>query len=269
MECKIGDGYRVTIPQAIRDSIDGFKMGLFGEIHYDREANQIIIDLSNSGVKAKEIVDAVKETSTKSHKKEISNKSTYKIEANYMDAPKLYSNSFSECGLVVKTKRKYVNNFCERCKGQLALEYEDRIDVHCSYLKNRCKDVLDGVKESDLVNKSKCIEEVAQQESKQKLKENLNANKDLKIKLSQTIKKATKEIDNQIEKLQTNKDSNKHSTIGNDNTIIVPIRKGRKLLVCSDCGEMKTSGFMLDDKFLCGKCTKKDFIQYMKERRGR
>ena len=135
MKCKVVRN-RITIPAEIRDRAN-LKDGDFLDVNLDGKTKNIIMSILDRGesVSKDKNVEKIKKTSKKVDSKVKSN--CKKIEANYMDADKLYKAYYSECGLLVRTKNSYVRNACEKCQGKLAEEYEDRLDVHCSYLSKK------------------------------------------------------------------------------------------------------------------------------------
>lgn len=78
-----------------------------------------------------------------------------KIESNLKEGSKFSRKIYSDCNLVIRTKRKYLDNFCEACKGQLAKEYNK--EGLCKYLNNNKVNVKEVVK--DIENNKKILEE--------------------------------------------------------------------------------------------------------------
>lgn len=69
-----------------------------------------------------------------------SNKANHKIkiESNLADAQNFKNKIYTDCKLVIRTKRSYINKFCEACQGQLAVEYELE-NTNCPYMKKSRK----------------------------------------------------------------------------------------------------------------------------------
>ena len=107
---------KITIPKEIRDKA-GIVKNCEVDISYDEETNSVIISLQKDEIKKVEKVKNVEKVVTP--KKQSKGR---KIVANYQDAEKLYRTSFSDCGLVVRTKQRYIDDFCKDCRGQLAKE---------------------------------------------------------------------------------------------------------------------------------------------------
>ena len=253
MKCKVYRNY-ITIPAEIRQQLN-IKDGDFLDVSVDGNSFIVKHYVEDYDPNAKITMELEKKPKSKSkpkQEKKSTGKKIRKIEANFMDAPKLYKNYFSECGLVVRTKNRYVNDFCKDCQGQLALEWEDRADVKCKYLasktEEKCKDL-----EKEINDKKGSRHEEIQN-------------------LSKSIKKATEVLDEQIKELDPPKTKRGRrpkvtSKYGSDTTIIKPVYSSTdEFLKCANCNQFVSSGFMLDDTFLCKECTKEDFKKYMKGR---
>lgn len=258
MECKVVRN-RITIPAEVREKAK-IQDGEYLDIYYNEKLNSIVIDLDKRHFDTKEVLDKWAEKcelkpdkSKKKEPKKPSVNNRNKIEANYMDADKLYKAYYSECGLLVRTKNSYVKSACERCQGKLAEEYEDRLDVHCSYISKRIDDNKDKSK-NDYKTEIK-FDDIEDIKKKRK--------SDIK-EISNKIKKATKVIDKKVNRLN-NQDKPKRCTT--DNTLIRPfMAEDNKYLKCNECGQYVERGFLVDDDFLCKKCTTEDFKKYMKRR---
>lgn len=248
MKCKVVRN-RITIPAEIRDAIN-LKDSDYLDVKLDVENKNIVIDISDRDIS---MSNNKKVTKTKKTPKKVDEKvraSCKKIEANYMDADKLYKAYYSPCGLLVRTKNSYVKSACERCQGKLVKEYEDRIDVQCGY-----------------VDKKAIRDEIVYEITKRVHPEIENVKKQRKEEMetvTNNIKEAVKVIDKKVKKLNK-KDKPKRRTA--DNTTIKPIRAGKDMLLkCKECGQLVKSGFYVDKDILCKKCTVDDFKKYMKKR---
>lgn len=142
MKSKLCRG-RVTIPSDIRN-IMNLGQNDDVDIIYDDINNCLIVksfnlsNESNSRPSKSVKKDTSKKETTKKNvdSKEVKSnnvKESFNIKANFFDADKLYRKCYSECGLIVRTKTKYIDSICEKCKGRLAKEWEDRVDTHCRY----------------------------------------------------------------------------------------------------------------------------------------
>lgn len=147
------------------------------------------------------------------------------IESNIKDLDKYVKPILSNCGLVVRSKRKYINNFCDVCKGSL------NKGGKCKF--NKATDV---------------------NTNKQQITKPVKVNKKTEGKIVVKSVETKNIIDNEI--------------IEYGNTIIKPVRAPEgKLYRCKKCGELCETGFILDNKFYCKRCTVDDFKNYMEKRR--
>lgn len=269
--------FRMTIPQEIRSkaNIDG---NGYIDISFDDNTGNIVIssklkpDTEKVAIKKETKKKEPKKTEPKKEAKK-SKKTTKpkKIEANFMDADKLYKAYYSECGLVVRTKNKYLNAFCEQCQGQLAREWEDRVEAHCKYLTNNFQDVVEKIdKEQEKLEQS-IQEEITKMEPIETEIEKLRKKRKEDIaNISKSIKEANKVIDGEIDNIEHKQKRGrpkKQKRYSTGNTILKPVKTdGEKFLNCTDCGEFVGKGFYLDDEFLCKECAIRDFKEYLKRR---
>lgn len=242
--------YRLTIPQEIREHTNITRDGYI-DISFDDTTGNIIISSSIKNIEIKEEQKIKQENKQKETKvNQVKSKKPRRLEANYMDADKLYKAYYSPCGLLVRTKNSYVKSACERCQGKLVKEYEDRIDVQCGY-----------------VDKKAIRDEIVYEITKRVHPEIENVKKQRKEEIetvTNNIKEAVKVIDKKVKKLNK-KDKPKRRTA--DNTTIKPIRAGNDMLLkCKECGQLVKSGFYVDKDILCKECTVDDFKKYMKKR---
>lgn len=293
--------FRLTLPKEVRGLADIPKDG-FVDISYDENLKGIVIrnleNLEAYNSEAEKSSKVVKNISSEPinkeldiHKKEIPNvpdkvkdnieikptkapvkrsqSAKNKIVANFEDAPNLYKAYFSECGLVVRTKTRYVNSFCEKCKGQLAREWEDKAEVKCRYL-DTYNDISSKSDNKTEVNKEDITENQNKDTSSKSIDiESMKVQRRNDIEqITKSISKAKKIISDKIESL--NKDTNsqaKDKRYSNDHTVLKPIKLDKdSIRSCDNCGEYQSKGFMIDDRFLCKECTKKDFKEYLKRR---
>lgn len=266
MKCKVVR-HRITIPTEIRNRANILD-GEYLDIDLDENTGIITIkresNVDNKVKSPQSETKVTKNSNIDSKSRKPAAATNKKIEANFMDADKLYNKCFSECGLLVRTKRSYVRNACEKCKGKLAEDWSDRVEIHCSYLENKYKDRLN---EQDDCRESTNINSIRKQ-----------AKKDIDD-LSSNIKKAVKSIDNQINDLKdpvskigrvkiTNRKS-KSSKKNNlyEDTIIEPIAYKDESVRCTKCGLYYSKGFNVGDEFMCKSCTIEDFKDFMKKYR--
>lgn len=259
--------YRLTLPKELREKAHIPRDG-FVEITYDENTGNLIISGNveeNNSIEVKREKKVKKKVEVKT-RPNLSNKNA--IEANFMDAPNLSKNYFSECGLVVKTKNKYVNSFCERCRGQLAKEWEDKADVHCRYLQEEFESKKANLdKLSNDVNPSEEHLEIIEHNDIEDLRH--QRKKDIEH-ITKSITEASKVIDKKIESLTQHSKKGrpkKQKRYSTSSTTIQPVTTGEdRLLKCSECGEFYSKGFLVDEEFMCKECTKNDFKEYLKRR---
>lgn len=114
---------QITIPKNMINELD-LELGKFYELRF--EENKIVLDISQSYDQIedeKTIIEPMKKENITSN---------IKIESNLEEGKSFSRQVYSDCGLVIRTKRSYINKFCEVCQGQLAREYG--IDNHpCVY----------------------------------------------------------------------------------------------------------------------------------------
>ena len=114
---------QITIPKNLISELN-LELGKYYEL--DIKNDQIILDISH-------VYDEIEGTEVQPIKTiPPSIKSTIKIESNLEEGKNFSRKVYSDCGLVIRTKRSYLNKFCEACQGQLAEQYG--IENHpCKY----------------------------------------------------------------------------------------------------------------------------------------
>lgn len=114
---------QITIPKNLISELN-LELGKYYEL--DIKNDQIVLDISH-------VYDDIEDTEVQSIKTIPSSiKSTIKIESNLEEGKNFSRKVYSDCGLVIRTKRSYLNKFCEACQGQLAKQYG--IENHpCKY----------------------------------------------------------------------------------------------------------------------------------------
>ena len=130
----ISSDRRTVIPKNVANEI-GLKPGKYN-VQY--EEGKIIIDLNSpfdenivsDNILQKEQNNTVIKDSKTSH---ITN--NIKIESNLKEAENYSRKVYSECGLVVRTKRKYLTKFCDVCQGTLLVDYPDVHQDKCIFFK--------------------------------------------------------------------------------------------------------------------------------------
>lgn len=232
MELFIGQKRRVTIPLKLFEQ-SGLKEGDCANIYL--EDGKLIITKETVKTQITSNVSslpkAVKTEPGKS-KADKNEGSSIIIKSNIEDLNKYVKSIVSECGLVVRSKRKYLNQFCEVCKGKLV---ENNENCNCIYKKNELK-------------------EKQEQQIQQK---------DIVTQIKTNTEKLKEKIDKNIKSFSTG------NVCFKDDTVIEPISYGCKLQPCTNCSQYFTKGFLLNDDFYCKNCTKENFIEYMKYKKER
>ena len=147
MKVKFGTGSRITIPKEIVNEYN-LKEGEYLElriINNKLELSRGITDIENN----KEDVNK-KENSIKNNITSNLNivKSKIEIKSNIDEKDKYAKPILSDCGQVVRSKRKYLKEFCEVCKGQLSA------DSACPYNVQSPKKLAQEInKKVELLNK--------------------------------------------------------------------------------------------------------------------
>lgn len=261
----VGTGYRVSLTKALCE-----------ENHISEgDSYEVIVD--NEGVitlyPCKEIEsNDIKEIKFESEvlKKPINKNEEFV--SNLDEGQNFYNKCYSECGLIIRTKKKYLKQYCERCRGQLLDNYTDGSYV-CPYLKtiDSSDDILDS-KNSDKVI-SPIIEDtsgtvntvsdlklkdVIRVEDKEQAKQN---NKFLVDSINKHIEQLLQSLKVDIQ----NENDEEINVQSRANTSIEPVAYNH-YHICDKCSKECQSGFILDKTmFLCKDCIKEDFIKYLKE----
>ena len=176
MEITLGSGYRITIPREIRDQlqlVEGSKL------YMDIQDNKIVISF-NEVKQESQITEDEEEVKVSEIKEEQSKKQAgvRKIISNLEEGKKFSRKVYSDCGLVIRTKRSYMNKFCEDCQGQLAYEY-GILDHPCKYI-----NIPERIEiEEPKLEKSKPVKTIMQ-------------------KLTDNVKKLDKSLDKKINKIE-------------------------------------------------------------------
>ena len=136
---------RISIPLNIVNEA-GFIPGM--PISIKVENNKIIIEKFNEQEDIEDKLNEVQKDLNKSKQKEInSTKPTSKniiIKSNIEDKNKYSRPYLSECGLVVRSKTRYIREFCEVCQGQLCNTC--KYSVNKNNKPNITKDIQQNVK---------------------------------------------------------------------------------------------------------------------------
>lgn len=221
---------QITIPRALIKEL-GYKAGDIFDLSYDKETQTFQIKF------VKDTNDAVEEKFNPVNNL-IKNQFKRKIVSNLEEGSKFSRQVYSDCKLVIRTRKSYLKSFCEECKGQLSKEYG--VDKYpCPYLNKN------SIEDASIVQKEeKAIDKVDSTSS--------NILKDI----TSNVEKLNKKLDQDIKKLNNNS-INIHTA---DTTIEQICYDSYK--ACTKCKEYFDKGFLLDDKFYCKKCAKENFIEF-------
>ena len=171
MEVTLGSGYRITIPKEVRDQLH-LKEGI--KLFMNVQDNKIILSFDDVNIPIK---TEEKEIDKPQDKVKKSNNSR-SIVSNLEEGKKFSRKVYSDCGLVIRTKRSYMNKFCEDCQGQLAYEY-GVLDHPCKYI-----NIPERIEiEDSKPEKSKPVKTIMQ-------------------KLTDNVKKLDKSLDKKINKIE-------------------------------------------------------------------
>ena len=265
MDVKIGAGRRITIPAELFKETQ-FKEGDILDLRYEKgdfilspkyfliENEETIKKLNKSNE-----IQEDKSVTLNENKSSISNTFTRKIVSNLEEGRKFSRQVLSECGLVIRTKQSYLNQFCNTCQGQLAKEYGIK-DHPCRFISEE-KSEIDISKDISEI-KSKLDNEHVINNNTDKIKSIDNINKNIEI--------LHKKLDSKIEHINKSseyinkKDNKELQEIGNK--ILKPI-KHTSFRLCEACGQLYDSGFLIDDIFYCKQCALADFQDYLEKRK--
>lgn len=274
MNITIGTGRRITIPADLFRQTN-FKEGDTLDLQF--VDNKFILTAVQPDCVTNESNTSVDDKSEKinvdsSNKKVNSNKKvsttqnrfTRKIVSNLEEGSKFSTKYYSPCELIIRTKNRYLREFCEDCKGELLKQgYEDN---------GKCK-YIDRIEEPKEQKKPETVEQVHEkpecniineQQKRVKMEPNVNKTHENKPKILDEIKnnvnKVKTKIDKEIDDL-TSQDKKFLKEKGKKT--IQPVRFSKGHIKCTDCGELHNTGFYIDGKFYCKKCTITDFRCYL------
>lgn len=275
MRIRIGSGNRITIPKQFM--LDN---NIIANKDYEMEYidGKIVIDVSAVSFTETQNIQNVNEECVHNS----ITKPTVQIVSNLEQGKHFSRKVYSPCKLVIRTKRKYLDKFCEQCKGKLYNDYKLQ-DNSCPYTK-QCKQ--DGiVNVNDIVNKKETVAQNTIQDNVQQISTpNVSSSNEDVINTINEYKQHKNELVNNISKV--NDTLNKHISEHIVNSISTPkintinrkvkhrnikVRSNNTTLQpvildnykkCTECGQFKDIGFLIDDKFYCKSCAVKDFTNY-------
>ena len=163
MQIKLGTGNRITLPKDICNQLN---LEIGQQLELEIVDDQIII---SSNKIEKPVNKEIVKPKIEKHIEQKDNKVDSKIiiKSNLEDAIKYVDPKFSECGLVVRSKRRYLRDFCNVCKGQLTHK-------NCIYFKEEENNNIINVK----TVKNEIFENIAKlQKQLDKKQSNLKSNR--------------------------------------------------------------------------------------------
>ena len=295
---KLSTGNRLTIPKLVCEQLNLLQ----GDTLYlkiennnivlckDKVTTNNVLENSPSQQLTSRLIDTCNdqkvEISTVSES--IKNQKTVsKFKPNLEDLGKYEHQKLSDCGLVVKTKTKYIKAFCDNCKGQLLDNYPEYGKKPCTYKNNTSELYVGSEPESttsnaieDITISNNTEEVVSSSATKKDVLDNRYINnsvvdnteivsKDENVKnevqrLLEQNKTITADIYENLSKINK-KDKHKES---NSNyyrckeTFLKPVKLSN-YIHCQNCGFLYNTGFLIDEDFYCKDCTIQDFKNYI------
>ena len=261
MRIIIGSNNRITFPKQFCEE-NNIKVGDEYELHFI--CDNIVfehIDKANSVIKAEEESklekQEIKEEPMDISINNIKLSGSKEFVPNLEESQNFYRKVYSKCGLLCRTKPKYIEQYCQRCKGQMLAE-EERTK-YCPYSQKE----ESNIEINSDINIDKPQPNLIASEQAELINKSYSNNKSLVTNITKNIESLNKKLDNDIQ------DNNLYQTDidFNDKTNIQPIKYTHHHQ-CYICEEFKDSGFLIDDEhFLCKNCVVRSFINYRKTKR--
>ena len=170
---------------------------------------------------------------------------TRKIVSNLEEGEKFKTKYYSPCKLVIRTKNRYLKEFCNDCKGLLVEDCKEKQHL-CSYYntqQTKEQSIKPEVETTIKVTKKQPVQKVTQKELKQNVEKLDNI-------LSEHIKTLV------------NPDLIKEVKKEGKNTIQA-IKSENRYFQCQNCEQIFAKGFMINNEFYCKDCTKQHFKKFL------
>lgn len=252
-EVTFGTNNRISIPTDVVKMLN-LKQGM--KLDLEVVNNSIVLKTPQNNIQEEDVktnktqeksLNKVSTQKTQTKVKTNISKPSRQIVSNLEEGQKFYKKYYSPCNLVIRTKTRYIKEFCEDCKGQLAEEYH--VDkTMCPYLSN-------SQEESNTENK--CT--TKQNETVCKLQDLKATKKSIETSLKR-LNYAIEHKINTIENIDMLADSFKKQL----STTIQPVKyKYGYFQQCKQCKQLVVSGFLLDGKFHCKECTIENFSKVL------
>ena len=220
MKATLSTGNRITLPKSIVEELNL------------NQGDSLDISVVDNTIVLKRL-EQTNETKVSENDKD-GRQGKIKIVSNLEEGKNFKRKCYSDCGLVIRTKKKYLEKFCSICQGKLVQESNEQLCCPYYKLKNKTTEMKRTTKEL-----CKSINESADK---------------VKKLLDKEIDKVSKE-DIKPEVLKFNR---------NPETTILPVHL-RLPRICEKCEASVEKGFIIDeDEFYCKKCASEDFIDYIK-----
>ena len=230
-----GVGNRVVIPKTA-SSMLGWNTG--DKLELVIENNKVYLQPVTEQSKIENKVNIVKQ----SKPVVVSNR---KIVSNLKEGEKFKTKYYSPCKLVIRTKNRYLKEFCNDCKGLLVEDCKEKQHL-CSYYntqQTKEQSIKSEVETTIKVTKKQPVQKVTQKELKQNVEKLDNI-------LSEHIKTL---VDPNLIKEVKKEGKN----------IIQAIKSENRYFQCQNCEQIFAKGFMINNEFYCKDCTKQHFKKFL------
>ena len=239
-EIKFKDGDFILHPINKTISVECTDTNDYKDTNNNKDTNDYNIDIHNELEPLEQGTPIVNDTKLELNTIDVAtiklnDSSTFK--PNLLAAQNYTKKYPTPCNLVIRTKKRYVEDFCNKCKGDMISE-QDRYK-YCPYCDEPKKNSIIAVqvpKETKFVVNS----------------------------IVDNVKKLQKSVDSNISEIENEKDSINIST---RDTVISPIAYKHKHQ-CYVCEQYYETGFIVDEAhFYCKSCISKDFKNFLNNRR--
>lgn len=278
MKITLSSGNRITIPKEIVNQLN-LNQGQTFDLIITNDGN-LLLNINNSNI---EQVDNSLNIIQESKLEDIEDKIIksdptpvrfkHKIVSNLAESENFTRKVVSECGLLVRTKRSYLNKACEECQGYLAEQY-GRENHLCKYLDNS-KTNIESEREEIQVKEDEKKEDESKEVKADNPKvvieqEKPKTNKEMIQNINNNINKLKETIDHKIDNIQKPVIKQFTKTTKHNESTNLEFVSFNSYKKCTHCKEYFNYGYLLNNEFYCPACTREDFIdfyeQYKKER---
>lgn len=186
---------------------------------------KIIIDLNSpfdENIVSNNITEKNKVGATKKVNSSKNTTNSIKIESNLKESENYSRKVYSDCGLVVRTKRKYISKFCDACQGTLLVDYPDIPENNCIFFKQsepKQKDDYETFNETPIQEKVKDKDHYVEYKNNISESQNKDVNKDKQFRTNKNVMTISDYINKFITKSQPQKDTMKTQKNNKDNVM--------------------------------------------------